>query len=149
MTADGAADRLAVIDAIHTYVDSIDAKRWEDLDDFFTEDATVWWTAERSTTGRAGILERMRQMLGTDDIVTYHHVASFTPEISGDTARAAVRIRAMHNGVGGRAGRFWESLAVQTTDLVRTPRGWRCSGFSWRVVVGLGSMDLFEGLGPR
>jgi ketosteroid isomerase-like protein len=131
---------------MNNYVDAIDAKDWGRLDDFFTEDAVVWWNPESSTAGRAPILGRMRQMLDTDEIVTYHHVASFTPAVSGDTAVAPVRIRAMHNGAGPRQGRFWESLAVQTTHLVRTSTGWRCSGFSWRVVVGLGSMDLFDGL---
>jgi hypothetical protein len=149
MTAvDSVSDRLAIIDLINGYVDAIDAKAWDRLDDFFTKDAIVWWNPQSTTSGRAPILERMRQMLSPDDIVTYHHVASFTPLILGDTAEASVRIRAMHNGVGARSGRFWESLAVQTTSLVRTPEGWRCSGFSWRVVVGLGSMDLFEGLRP-
>jgi ketosteroid isomerase-like protein len=142
------SDRLAIVDLINNYVDAIDAKDWDRLDDFFTEDAVVWWNPESSTSGHSPILERMRQMLDTDEIVTYHHAASFTPSISGDSAEASVRIRAMHNGVGPRSGRFWESLAVQTTHFVRTSAGWRCSGFSWRVVVGLGSMDLFEGLRP-
>jgi len=146
---DPVADRLAIIDLINEYADLIDAKRWERLDDFFTDDAVVWWNPERSTAGRTGIMDNMRQMLGTDDIVTYHHVASFTPIVHGDTADASIRIRAMHNGTGPRAGRFWESLAVQTTHFVRTPSRWRCSGFEWRVVVGLGSMDLFEGLRPE
>jgi ketosteroid isomerase-like protein len=142
------SDRLAIIDLINGYVDAIDSKAWDRLDDFFTEDAIVWWNPQSSTSGRAAILERMRQMLGTDDIVTYHQVALFTPSVSGDAAEASIRIRAMHNGVGSRAGRFWESLAIQTTSFVLTSAGWRCSGFSWRVVVGLGSMDLFDGLRP-
>jgi hypothetical protein len=145
---DPVSDRLAIVDLINRYVDAIDAKRWDQLEDFFTEDAVVWWNPESSTSGRAPILERMRLMLGTDEIVTFHHVASFTPSISGDVAEAVVRIRAMHHGVGSRTGRFWESLAVQTTSFVRTSAGWRCPGFSWRVVVGLGSMDLFDGLRP-
>ena len=148
MSADSVLDRLAIVDLINAYVDAVDAKAWDRLDDFFTEDAIVWWNPQSSTSGRAPILERMRQMLGTADIVTYHHVASFTPSISGDAGEASIRIRAMHYGVGSRAGRFWESLALQTTSLVRTPEGWRCSGFAWRVVVGLGSMDLFDGLRP-
>ena len=143
------SDRLAVIDLINFYVDAIDGKRWEQLDDFFTEDAVVWWNQDASTSGRGPIVDRMRSMLGTEDIVTYHHVANFTPVLSGDHAEAAVRLRAMHHGVGARSGRFWESLAIQSTHLVRTPQGWRCRGFEWKVVVGLGSMDLFEGLRPQ
>lgn len=148
MASNEVIDRLAVIDLINSYVDAIDAKQWERLDDFFTEDAVVWWNPETSTTGRSLIIDRMRLMLGTEEIVTYHHVASFTPAIEGNHAEAAIRLRAMHHGVGSRAGRFWESLAVQTSHLVRTDVRWRCRGFEWRVVVGLGSMELFEGLRP-
>jgi ketosteroid isomerase-like protein len=142
-------DRLAIIDLINAYVDATDAKRWDLLEDFYTDDAVVWLTPEKSRTGRAAIVGYTRQMLGTDEIVTYHHVASFTPIIDGDQGEAKVRIRAMHNGVGPRAGRFWESLALQDTHLVRTAEGWRCKGYEWNVIVGLGSLDLFEGLWPQ
>jgi ketosteroid isomerase-like protein len=148
-TNDTVLDRLAIIDLINSYVDAIDAKHWDRLDDFFTEDAVVWWSPEAFTCGRGPIIDRMRLMLGTEEIITYHHVASFTPRIEGDRAEAAIRLRAMHNGVGSRNGRFWESLAIQTSHLIRTDAGWRCSGFEWRVVVGLGSMDLFAGLRPE
>jgi ketosteroid isomerase-like protein len=146
---DAISDRLAIIDLINGYFDATDAKRWDVVERFYTDDAVVWWNPERSTKGRAGIVGFTRAMLGSDEIVTYHHVASFTPVIDGDTADAPVRVRAMHNGVGARAGRFWESLAIQNTHLVRTRDGWRCSGYEWSVVVGLGSMDLFEGLRPK
>jgi ketosteroid isomerase-like protein len=143
------SDRFAIVDLINDYLDATDAKRWDLLGQFYTEDAVVWMNPQTSITGRATIVNYTSQMLGTDDIVTYHHVASFTPKIDGDTAEAAVRIRAMHNGVGSRAGRFWESLAVQNTHFVRTPDGWRCRGYEWKVVVGLGSLDLFDGLRPK
>jgi len=143
------ADRFAIIDLINGYFEATDAKRWAAVEDFYTEDAVVWWNPERSTTGRKEIVGFTRAMLGSDEIVTYHHVASFAPIIDGDTAEAPVRVRAMHNGVGARIGRFWESLAIQNTHLVRTPDGWRCRGYEWKVVVGLGSMDLFDGLRPK
>jgi ketosteroid isomerase-like protein len=143
------SDRFAIIDLVNDYLDATDAKRWDRLEQFYTEDAVVWMNPQMSITGRAAIVNYTSQMLGTDDIVTYHHVAAFTPKIAGDTAEAAVRIRAMHNGVGPRAGRFWESLAVQNTDFVRTPEGWRCRGYEWKVIVGLGSLDLFDGLRPK
>lgn len=147
--SDMLADRLAIIDLVNAYVEATDAKRWDLLAEFYTDDAVVWMNPQTSITGKAAIVDYTSQMLGTDDIVTYHHVASFTPAIYGSTAEAAVRIRAMHNGVGTRAGRFWESLAIQHTHLVRTPEGWRCSGYEWKVIVGLGSLDLFDGLRPK
>ena len=141
------ADRLAIIDLVNGYFDATDDKRWDTVEDFYTEDAVVWWNPERSTTGRTAIVGFTRAMLGTDDIVTYHHAASFTPVIDGDTADAPVRVRRCIT-VWVRAGRFWESLAVQHSHFVRTADGWRCTGYEWKVVVGLGSMDLFDGLRP-
>src|SRR5262245_9656038 len=149
MTNHTVADRLAITDLVLGYFAATDAKNWAVVADFYTEDATVWWNPENSTTGRDGIIGFTRSMLGTDEIVTYHHVGAFTPVIDGDTAEAPVKVRAMHNGVGSRAGRFWESLAIQDTHLIRTARGWRCCGYEWKVVVGLGSLDLFEGLRPQ
>ena len=143
------ADRLAIVDLINNHFAATDAKDWAVVEDFYTEDATVWWNPTSSTTGRSQIIGHTSSMLGSDEIVTYHHVASFTPAIDGDKAHAPVRVRAMHNGLGSREGRFWESLAIQHTDLVRTPRGWRSTGYRWEVVVGLGSLDLFDGLRPE
>jgi hypothetical protein len=83
---DPIADRLAIIDLIHRYFDATDAKRWDLLEDCYTQDAVVWCNPERSTTARAGIVGYTRAMLGSDEIVTYHHVASFTPVMHGATA---------------------------------------------------------------
>jgi hypothetical protein len=64
--------------------------------------------------------------------------------VLGDTAEVKARVRAMHYGLGPRAGKFYESLAVQPTELVRTPAGWRISHHEWVIVAKLGSMeDLF------
>lgn len=145
---DAIADRFAILDLINGYFAATDAKQWDVVEDFYTDDAVVWWNPQSSTRGRKAIVGFTSAMLGSDEIVTYHHVASFTAVLDGDTAEAPVRVRAMHHGVGSRAGRFWESLAIQNTHLVRTPDGWRCRGYEWKVVVGLGSMDLFEGLRP-
>jgi hypothetical protein len=145
---DPMADRVAIADLISRYFAATDAKRWDEVADFYTDDAIVWFNPDSSTTGRDAIVAFTRSMLGTDEIVTYHHVGSFTPEIDGDTADVPVRVRAMHHGVGPRAGRFWESLAIQDTHLVRVPHGWRCQGYEWKVVVGLGGLDLFDGLRP-
>ena len=144
-----ASDRDAVIELIVSYFNAIDAKDWDRLEDVFTDDVTVWWNEEISTSGREAVLARMRQMLATEDIVNYHLIGQFPVTISGDRAEAPVSVRVMHHGRNSRAGRFWESLAVQTTQLTRSSQGWRCSGFSWRMVVGLGSMDLFDGLRPE
>jgi hypothetical protein len=67
-----------------------------------------------------------------------------SPVIDGDRAEVTVRVRAMHHGVGPRAGKFYESLGVQPTTLVRTTEGWRISHHDWNIVIKLGSLeDLF------
>jgi hypothetical protein len=53
-------------------------------------------------------------------------------------------VRAMHHGVGPRQGKFYESMAVQPTRLVRTDDGWRIAHHDWVISVRLGNMeDLF------
>jgi hypothetical protein len=64
-----------------------------------------------------------------------------TPVVLGDSAEVKVRVRAMHYGLGPRAGKFYESLAVQPTELVRTSAGWRISHHEWMIVAKLGSME--------
>ena len=109
-----------------------------------TEDTTARWTPDALMEGRSHVVAALRHMVGTDEIATHHHVASMTPVIDGDTATVDVRVRAMHYGVGPRAGKFYESLAIQPTHLVRTAEGWRCKHHEWRIAAKLGSMeDLF------
>ncbi len=138
------ADRLAIIDLMNRYVDDIDGKRWDTMGEFFSEDAVVRWSPERSMQGRSAIVDTTRQRLDTDEVITYHFVGNFSPVISGDTAEADIRVRAMHNGAGRRTGRFYESLGFQGSRFVKTPEGWRCNYYEWRVAVKLGSMDVFD-----
>jgi hypothetical protein len=139
-----AADRLAVSDVLVRYFQLVDAKAWDRMDEVFTDDTTTRWTADSLVEGRDSIVGAMRHMIGSDEIVTYHHVAAMAPVVDGDTAAVTVRVRAMHHGVGPRAGKFYESLGVQPTNLVRTPEGWRIKHHEWNISVMLGDReDLF------
>jgi hypothetical protein len=138
------ADRLAVVDVIVHYFAFVDAKDWDRMDEVFTEDTTTRWRPDSLVEGRDQIVGALRHMIGSDEIVTYHHVASMAPVVHGDTAEVTVRVRAMHNGVGPREGKFYESLGIQPTELVRTPDGWRISHHEWKIAVALGDReDLF------
>jgi len=138
------ADRLAVADVIVRYFELVDAKAWDRMHEVFTEGTTARWTPDALIQGRANVVGAMRHMSGSDEIVTYHHVAAMTPVVDGDTAEVTVHVRAMHHGAGARTGKFYESLAVQPTRLVRTPEGWRIAHHDWVISVKLGSMeDLF------
>jgi SnoaL-like protein len=139
--AQALADRLAVADVVVRYFELVDAKRWDDMHEVFTDDTTARWTADNVIEGRDGVIGAMRHMSGSDEIVTYHHVAAMTPVIDGDRAEVVARVRAMHHGVGAREGKFYESLGIQPTSLVRTPDGWRIKHHDWVIAVKLGSME--------
>jgi hypothetical protein len=142
-TAKALADRNAVADVVLRYFELVDTKDWDRMHEVFTEDTTAQWTST-VMLGIDNVVGASRNMVGGDEVVTFHHVASMTPVVLGDTAEVKVRVRAMHYGLGPRAGKFYESLAVQPTELVRTPAGWRISHHEWMIVAKLGSMeDLF------
>lgn len=137
-------DRTAVIDVVRRYFELTDLKAWDQYDEVFTEDTTARWTADSVLQGRDAVVGAIRNMIGSDEVVTFHHVATMSPAIDGDTAEVAARVRAMHYGVGPRDGKFYESLAVQPTTLVRTAAGWRISHHDWNITVKLGSLqELF------
>ena len=135
------ADRMAVSDVVLRYFELVDAKDWDRMHEVFTEDTTARWTPDRLVEGREAVVGASRHMVGSDEIVTYHHVATMAPAVDGDTAEVTARVRAMHYGVGPRAGKFYESLGVQPTRLVRTPEGWRIQHHDWLISVKLGSME--------
>ncbi len=72
------ADRLAITDVIIRYFELVDAKGWDQMDEVFTEDTTARWTPDSVMEGRANIVDAMRHMSGSSEIVTYHHVAAMT-----------------------------------------------------------------------
>src|SRR6516225_3458730 len=72
-----AADLTDITDLVNRHVNDIDAKRWDRVGDFFSDDAVAQWTPEKSMQGPAGIVGAMRQMLDTDEVVTYHDVGNF------------------------------------------------------------------------
>lgn len=134
-------DRMAVTDVVIRYFELVDSKGWEHMHEVFTEDTTARWTPTVLMKGRSHVVGAMQHMVGSDEIVTHHHVASMTPVIDGDLAEVTARVRAMHYGLGPRAGKFYESLAIQPTQLVRTQEGWRIKHHDWLIKVKLGSME--------
>jgi ketosteroid isomerase-like protein len=144
MTPEGLADRTAVADVLIRYYELVDTKDWGRMHEVFTDDTTARWTPTLLMEGIDDVVGGSRHMIGGDEVVTFHHVAAMTPVVTGDTAEVTARVRAMHYGVGPRAGKFYESLATQPTQLVRTSDGWRISHHEWVIVAKFGSMeDLF------
>jgi hypothetical protein len=132
---------MAVTDVVLRFFELVDAKDWEHMHEVLTEDTTVRRAPQTLTEGRSVVVAAMQHMVGTDEIVTYHHVTGARPVINHDSAEVTVRVRAMHHGVGPRSGAFYESLAVQPTRLVRRREGWRIQHRDWLIQVKLGSLD--------
>jgi len=144
VTPDQLADRTAVADVLIRYYELVDTKDWDRMHEVFTEDTTARWTPTVLMQGIGNVVGATQHMVGGDEVVTFHHVAAMTPVITGDTAAVTARVRAMHYGLGPREGKFYESLATQPTELVRTADGWRISHHEWVIVAKFGSMeDLF------
>lgn len=147
---DGIIDRTTIIDLVNKYFDDVDFKNFDGLENFFSDDVEMVWDSPtgvpKSSRGVEGAIGMTRKMLAHDEIITCHQVCNFTPSISGDTATANIRIRAMHKGIGSREGRFYESLGFQITGFIRIAEGWRCNSCEWRIVEKYGSFDLFAGL---
>ena len=135
------ADRLAITDVVIRYFELVDAKDWDRFDEVLTDDTTARWTADAVVQGRDKLVDATRHMIGSDEIVTYHHVAAMAPTVDGDTAEVTARVRAMHYGQGPREGTFYESFGIQPTTLVRTADGWRISHHEWRIAVKQGDMQ--------
>jgi len=64
----------------YAYLRCLDTKRWDELADTFTEDATsAYDSGKYSFTGRDAIMEFLRGALGSPKIVSMHH--AHHPEI--------------------------------------------------------------------
>jgi hypothetical protein len=138
-----AADRWAISDVFTRYAEALDSKRWELLEDVFTEDASAEWPGNFSHSSRAEIIAFIEEVLGTDEIVTHHFIGSVTAVTDGDRAEAEARMRALHDGVGPRAGLSEESLGSFSGTLVRTPEGWRFDQFKERIFIMRGGPEVF------
>jgi hypothetical protein len=142
-------DRVAVAEQFNRFADALDRKDWGLLTDFFAEDAVGEFKARdpRMETirisGRAGLDDFARRMIGSPEIVTQHLLGNFSATIEGDTAEASVRMRAYHAGLGPRQGLFEESIGHYAGRFVRTAEGWRCCWWEEEIYVMLGDPALF------
>jgi hypothetical protein len=120
------SDRLEIQDLITAYSYAIDFHRFDELDDLFTPDATLDFTA---TGGQAGALPEIKTWLGA--VLTHfgghqHLVATSLVDLDGDRASAKT---ICHNPM-------WFADAATPPlfvglwyldEFVRTGAGWRIS----------------------
>ena len=119
-------DRLAINDLLVSYAWAIDTKDWDALDNVFTVDAHIDYTA---TGGIAGSLAEIKPWLAESLAAfpaTQHLLSNSQVTIDGD--RATTRT-AVYNPMGAatREGplHFFFMGGIYADQMVRTPAGWR------------------------
>jgi SnoaL-like protein len=119
------SDRLDIQDLITAYSYAIDFHEWNGLDDIFTADATLDFTA---TGGESGDLPAMKDWLArtlTRFAGHQHLVATSAVALDGDRASArSLCHNPMYLDVDGHQQVLFVGLWYED-DLVRTPLGWR------------------------
>ena len=134
------SDRSEIAELLVAYAHAVDRRRWDDLDDVFTPDATIDY---REMGGIRGSLTEIKAFLGqsmTAYARTQHQVASSRIDLDGDTASA---VSMCHNPMV-RAGDDGSEHVI-TCDLwyhdtlVRTAGGWRITARTTeRVAIQIG-----------
>lgn len=122
------SDRLEIQDLITAYSHAIDFHRWDELDDIFTTDARLDFTA---SGGEAGTLPEMKDWLARTLALFAGHqhlIATSRIELAGDRATG---ISLCHNPMWLDADGQRQVLFVglwYEDEFVRTDFGWRiCS----------------------
>lgn len=126
LAAEQMSDRLEIQDLFTRYCFAIDERDWNALDEMFTPDAQIDYTA---TGGSAGSLSEMKEWLNTalsPFAMSQHMVSLPRLEISGDRATSRMILfnpMGMDDGQGNVSTFF---VGVWYHDeLVRTGSGWR------------------------
>ena len=124
-TLEELSDRLEVQDLITAYSYAVDFHRWDDLDNIFTADSTLDFTA---TGGEAGDLVTMKHWLARTLAMFgghQHLVATSQIVIAGDRASAR---SICHNPMYIDVERRQQVVFVGVwylDEFVRTEAGWR------------------------
>jgi 3-phenylpropionate/cinnamic acid dioxygenase small subunit len=119
------ADRLEIQDLLVDYAHAIDSKQWDLLDDVFTPDAHIDYTA---MGGAEGNLAEIKDFLAKAMPMfpqTQHLVANMQIRVHGDEATGRIMC---HNPqvmeLEGKKQIFFLGLWY-LDKYVRTPKGWR------------------------
>lgn len=116
------SDRLEIQDLLTAYSYAVDLHRFDELDDVFTPDAEIDYTA---TGGIRGSLDEAKAFLAgalTNFAGHQHLVATSSVRIDGDTATGRTLC---HNPMWLADGGVLQVGFWYLDDFVRTPEGWR------------------------
>jgi hypothetical protein len=120
------ADRIEIDDLLTRYTRAVDSGDWDQLDDVFTTDARIDYTA---TGGIAGAFPEVKAWLAKTLPMfprRQHIVAQRDVSLEGDSARVvAYFLNPMVIERPAAPERLWEFGGYYRHRLVRTDAGWR------------------------
>jgi hypothetical protein len=136
---------LEAIEAIkrlkYRYMRCLDQKRWDEIGECFTEDATAAYSGGKySYQGREAIVGFLRKSMGAETFLSCHRVSH--PEIDLTTGHSARGTWALEDTViETRWGITIRGAAFYEDEYVRTPDGWKIHHTGYR--------RTFEEIQPR
>ena len=119
------ADRIEIQDLIARYGRAVDRSDWDALDEIFTPDASIDYTAMGGIRGGVGEIKEYLPDALSVFVRTQHMMGVPVIEIDGDVARAET---SCHNPMVLRDGDDPKVMVCGLwyhETLVRTPDGWR------------------------
>lgn len=125
MSAD---DRLAIQDLLARYADAVDRRDLDALDEVFTADAHLDYTATGAIAGDLATMKRFLADALAGFVRSQHMLGLPTVSVDGDRARAHTPCHnpmVLDNGDGTTS--VWLIGIWYDDDLVRTDAGWRVS----------------------
>ena len=124
LSLDEISDRLEIQDLLVDYSHAIDTQNWDALDDVFTPDAFIDYSAMGGSSGDLATTKEFLAKVMPGFASSQHMVATSKVTIDGDTATGRT---ICHNPmVMGDGKVFWCGLWY-VDEFVRTPEGWRMS----------------------
>lgn len=141
------SDRLEVQDLLADYAHAIDSKNWNALDDIFSADAFIDYSAMGGARGNLAEIKKFLAEAMTIFPHTQHMVANMQIRLSGDSGSG--RIMCLNSQVmemgGGKRHVF--ALGLWYVDeYVRTEKGWRIRRRAEEKSWGLNLPKGLEGL---
>ena len=114
-------DKVEIGELLSAYCCAIDAGRFDEVRDFFTDDCVIDFGAVMGRHEGPGARERFVELLAQNPIRMRHYVTNFRIQGDGDRARAESYVLAMT----GEPGALMPSTGRYEDELVKQDGRWK------------------------
>jgi hypothetical protein len=128
LTLQQVSDRMEIQDLLNAYAAAIDQQAFDRLDDVFTPDAFVDYTAMGGERGAYPAIKRFLQSALPALVDYYHLVGNVQIQLDGDRASGRVMcFNPLGVPVPGKPAHMMFLGLYYIDEYLRTPQGWRIS----------------------